>query len=418
MGVLLVLDSILLFALSIPVVMKYRILPIEGTPYWLFGLLFILLIIHTSISFFLTHKKWQFSVSRIKTISFWLILGIVVVGVTMTSIVDRHKVAPVWGVHDIILQQEAAMRYLIQGKDPYKETYFGTPVESFNYDELGKSAVNPALYHFVMPPWYLLFPFPFYFVANRTLGYFDGRMVLLVCLFGLGFILSRWFKDRKVARIAIILIALSPATVDYFIEGRSDMFALFWLVASLYFLDKGKLYISSILFSFAMLSKQTIWFAVPFYGVLLWLKTNKSIQTVVRVGAICVALSTVIVLPFLLWDARAFVDSVILYLSGGGLHGYPVSGYGLSMVLYQLGIIKDIHAYYPFILWQLILGIPVILILSIWLLKKYSLSRFFIAYSISLFVIWYVSRYFNNSHIAYISSISILGLLKDYDEHS
>ena len=39
-----VLDSILLFAFAVPVVMKYRILPVEGTPYWLFGILFLILV--------------------------------------------------------------------------------------------------------------------------------------------------------------------------------------------------------------------------------------------------------------------------------------------------------------------------------------------------------------------------------------
>src|SRR3989344_2072055 len=167
------IGAVLLFALSIPVVMGYRILPIEGTPYWLVGILFVLLTVN---------------ILRPKLIKFllWPII-IIVLGATMwTAIVDRSKTAPVYGVHDIILQQETAMRFLLQGKNPYKEQYFGTPVEEFNYDEPGNpDASNPALYHFVMPPWYLLFPYGIYFLSTPLLGYFDGRMASLAAMLGL-----------------------------------------------------------------------------------------------------------------------------------------------------------------------------------------------------------------------------------------
>src|SRR3989344_2894776 len=163
------IGAVLLFALSIPVVMGYRILPIEGTPYWLVGILFVLLTVN---------------ILRPKLIKFllWPIIIIVLGATMMTAIVDRSKTAPIYGVHDIILQQEAAMRYILEGKNPYKETYFNTPLAAWHYAELGKEVVNPALYHFVMPPWYLLFPFPFYFVSTPLFGFFDGRMPLLFCL--------------------------------------------------------------------------------------------------------------------------------------------------------------------------------------------------------------------------------------------
>src|SRR5689334_2301059 len=101
----------LLFALSVPVVMKYRILPIEGTPYWLFGLLFLLLIGNVLLCVYKKNSK------NIQTIILWVVLAIVVGGTTFTAIVDRGKTAPVYGVHDIIVQQEAAMRFLLEGKN-------------------------------------------------------------------------------------------------------------------------------------------------------------------------------------------------------------------------------------------------------------------------------------------------------------
>lgn len=416
---LLSLEAVLLFALSIPVVMGYRILPVEGTPYWLFGILFALLTGNILLS--LHPGRFKKNLERIKGILLWLILAIVVGGTTWTAIVDRSKTAPVYGVHDIILQQEAAMRYLLEGKNPYKETYFSTPVEEFNYDEPGNpDAVNPALYHFVMPPWYLLFPFPIYFISIPILGYFDSRMALLIAMVGLLLVLFRWFKSRPLGLLAITLTALSPATIDYFIEGRSDVFALFWFVWSLYLLEKRWFLWSAIIFGLALMSKQTIWFAIPFYVLFAWvsLKAYKIKRPHDFVGMIFSTAITVLVLtgPFLLWDARAFVDSTVRFLNGTTVYSYPVGGYGFGMLFYQMGIIKDLHAYYPFIFWQLLFALPALFWSLRWILGKPAMSRLLIGYALTLTIFWYFSRYFNNSHLGYLSSIFVIGVLKAQDE--
>lgn len=414
------LDALLLYALSIPIVMQYRLLPIDGTPYWLFGILFIVLTTNVVISGYPNILgAWKKHLDKIKDIILVIVLSIVLVGVLGTAMVDRARTAPVYGVHDIILQQEAAMRYLIVGKNPYKETYFGTQVESFNYDEPGDTeAVNPALYHFVMPPWYLLFPFSFYYSARPVLGYFDGRFVSLFCMIALLLIIRKWFRHPAVGRSAIILSALSPAVFDYFIEGRSDVFAFFWLVFSLFLLERKKYIWSAVVVALAFMSKQTTWFVFPFYFVYMWVSIRASIKRVIASLSVILIVVMILAIPFMVWDSRAFLNSVIFYLSGNAPHSYPVSGYGLSMVLKEVGIISDIHAYYPFAIWQAVFGIPALLGLSMWLRKSPAMSKLLIAYGVLLTIIWYTSRYFNNSHLGYISMIFVLGLAKDADEQT
>jgi hypothetical protein len=408
------ISAALLFLLSIPVVMNYRILPIVGTPYWLFGILFFLLIIFSFISVYPKYVE-----KKIPWVRMLLFIGILLIafgGPAVTAIVDRHKIAPVWQVHDIILQQEQAIRYFVHGKNPYAEMYFGTPVEMFRYDEQGKSAVNPALYHFVMPPWYLVFPLPFYVLANRLFGYFDGRMVLFLLVGGILFFLYKSFKNKHLSEIAIILISLSPATVGYTLEGRSDAFALFWLVGALFFLLRKRSIIATLFFVFAVASKQTMWFAIPLFGIYLFILNKKSWRSVlpsVLIGSFAVLL---LFIPFIAWNAKAFMDSVILYLSTGGPTGYPISGYGLSMILYSSGLIKDLHANYPFLLWQLAAGIPTV-ILTLWFfIRQPSYSRFYFSFAVTLFAFWYTSRYFNNSHVAVIATLISLGILFHLDE--
>lgn len=411
-----VLSAALLFSLSVPVVMRYRILPVDGTPYWLFGILFVVLLVNLFLSLYHSIVDRFRHVTGLKSILLWVVIGITLGGVMMTSIVDRSKTAPIAGVHDIILQQEAAMRFLLEGKNPYKETYFGTPLEQWHYDEQGKSAVNPALYHFVMPPWYLLFPLPFYFFSVPLLGYFDARIVLLFCVVGTLLVLARWLKDKTLSTLAIIMTALSPATVDYLIEGRSDMFVLFWFLLSLFLLEHKHYIVASFMFALAMLSKQSIWIALPYFILYQWIVQKKTIQSVLLSLSIIGIVVTAVTLPFLLWDARAFFDSVIFYLSGSALHSYPVSGYGLGMLLYEFRVIKNIHDTYPFAIWQILMGLPVLVTTLWWLAKKPLLSRLILGYGISLFVIWYTSRYFNNSHIGYLISVFAIGALKSLDE--
>lgn len=405
-----IINAILLFSLSIPVVMKYRILPVDGTPYWLFGILFVLLTVYCVLAFTgLGH--------RIKNLFLVAVLVIVLGGVSITAMVDRAKTAPVYGVHDIILQQEAAMRYLVVGKNPYKETYFGTPVESFHYGEVGNdAAVNPALFHFVMPPWYLMFPFAFYYGVRPVVGFFDGRMVLLFTMVMMLVALWYWFKDKGVARLAIILTALSPAVIDYFVEGRSDVFALSWLVVSLVFLERKKFIWSAVLMMLAVLSKQTIWLMIPFYGLVFWRSTVKRPSVFWSSAITAVFVGCAITLPFFLWDPRAFLDSVIFYLNGTSPHSYPVAGYGLSMVLYEFGVIRDIHAYYPFILWQIGIGAPLLIWLIRWVWRSPTQSKLMMSYAVFLMVFWYMSRYFNNSHLGYLSMLFVLAGLKGMDE--
>lgn len=401
-----ILDSVLLFALSIPVVMKYRILPIEGTPYWLFGILFLLLVVNCFLSFIGNnrYKNWFLVATLV------LVLG----GPMITAMVDRAKTAPVYGVHDIILQQEAAMRKLIEGKNPYKETYFDTSLASFNYDEPGNTeAVNPALYHFVMPPWYLLFPFVFYFTAIPTLGFFDGRMALLFTMVLLLVFVWYWFRDKALARLAVVLTALSPSVVDYVLEGRSDVFALSWLMGAVYLLGRKSYLWSGAFLGLSLMSKQTTWFIVPFYALFLWQQNKKMFWYVFTVVALVVGVLT---MPFVLWDARAFFESVVFYLTGNSEASYPISGYGLGMMLNEFGFIRDIHAYYPFIYWQIAFALPVLVLLAFWLSRKPAASKLIISYAVFLAVYWYMSRYFNNSHLGYLSMLFVLGGLKSLDE--
>lgn len=394
------LDSVLLFALVIPFIMGYRIGPGE-TPYLLFGGIFLLLFSYLSLDFFPLGKTLY---EKIKLIILWLTIIVVIGSAFFSTIIVRHQTAPVYMIHDIILQQEAAIRFTLHGKNPYKETYFGTPLEKWHYDD---KEVNPALYHFVMEPFYLLFAVPFYVVGNILFGFFDGRMPLLFLFFSIFLMASMLVKDQEKKRLFLILLAFHPSILPYTLEGRSDIFMFAFLFAGFLLLSWRRYGFAGIAIGLAAAVKQSAWPLLPFYFAYVYFQ-NKSIKKTVKYILPFVLTFLLITFPFLLWDPSSFVNSTILYLSGNTPHSYPISGYGLGSVLLQLNVIGDRFVQYPFLIWQIIICLPLLGVL-LWFLKKNpTLKNMILVYGVFLFVYWYLSRYFNNSHIAYISYVLIV----------
>jgi len=393
------LDSALLFALVIPFIMTYQIAP-NDTSYVLFSLIFLGLLGYIVLDIMRMSEKLYF---RLKQITLWLVIIMVLGGAFVSAVIVRHRVAPIFGVHDIILQQEAAIQLFIHGKNPYAETYFGTQLEQWHYSN---TEVNPALYHFVMEPFYLLFAIPFYWLANHTIGYPDARIPLYLLFLSLLIMAAFLVKDRSKKLLFLTLLAFNPAMLGYTLEGRSDMFMYPFLFAGLYLLERKRYIWAGLPFALAFAVKQSVWPIFPFYIAFLYFKTG-NVKETIKVLTPFFVLFILFFLPFFLWNQKAFLDSTVFYLSGSIEHSYPISGYGLGKLLNELGIIKDVHVYYPFWIWQVIIGIPLAVLLMRFLRDTPSVQKLIIVYGIFLFVYWYLSRYFNNSHLGYLSMVFI-----------
>jgi hypothetical protein len=393
------LDSILVFTLIIPFIMGFRISPFT-TQYWYFGIVFLAMLIYLALDLLSIKERLYHT---LKNSLLWLLLALIIGGAFAAAIDMRHKTHPIYKIHDIILQQEAAIRYLLDGKNPYAETYHGTFMEQWNYSETEE---NPALYHFVMEPLYLVFPLPFYFLSNRLFGFFDAR-IPLVFLFTL-LLLAAFLliKDQDKKRMFVALLGFHPAMLPYTLEGRSDIFMYSFLFISFALLYKTRYVLSAIFAAFAFAVKQSVWPLFPFYVLYVYFKTKSITKTIVTLIFFFVPFLT-IVLPFYFWNQSAFIASTISFLTGTTEHSYPIAGYGLGGTLVELKIIADKFAYYPFTIWQVSIGLPVFIGLVLYLKKNPSVKKLITVYGIFLFVYWYFSRYFHNSHLAYISILFI-----------
>lgn len=397
------LSGVLLLILVVPFIMTYRLSP-GATPYWLFGIIFGLLFGYLGLDLVKGNKK---RTGKIKSFLLWLIVILVIGSAFFSAIIVRHRTSPLYNIHDITLQLESAVQFFLQGKNPYSTPYFGTPIEQWHYSS---TEANPALYYFVMMPWYLLFSLPFYFFSITFFGFFDGRLPLLF-LFAVLLVLA-WRlikKEEEKKRLFVTLLAFNPATLGYFLEGRADIFMFAFLFWSWFLLEKKRYSLAGIPLALAFATKQSSWPIFPFYCTFLWLANKQNLKEVIKNLLPFVLAFGIITLPFFFWEPKAFLESTVFYLSGGIQHGYPVAGYGWGMVLNQLGVIKDIHAYYPFWIWQLIVCLPLAVVLFRWLVKSPTVWRLIVIYGFFTFVFWYFSRYFNNSHIGYLSMVFLTG---------
>ena len=391
--------SVFLFALVSPIVIDFTIFHDQQHSLY-YGMIFFLLI---SMPVYDLYRKRFAVIPRLRIFTVWLIIALTIGLGCVVYINDRHKIAPTYRVNDIVIQQEVAIRMLLTNKNPYKETYFNTPLEQFNFSPSQK---NPALYHFVMEPFYLVSAVPFFTIQSRTLGYFDARVPLyllfLVMLIG-GYV---FIKDKENKLLFITLMSFNPMTMRFLLEGRSDMFMFPFLFGAFICLSKGKFTIASILTALAFAIKQTAWPFFPLFVYLLYLKT-KSWKVVMKQIVLIAIIFGAIVLPFFIWNPHAFLDSTLFYLTGNTAHSYPISGYGFSTLLQDINVIKNPNSYYPFIIWQILFALPVLFVL-LRFIKKHPTTRVLIAtYAIFLFVFWYFSRYFNYSHIGFISTVLI-----------
>lgn len=393
------LSSILIFALVISFIMTYRLSPGE-TPYWLFGLIFLGLVFYLVLDLLKLSQKLCLI---LKQLTLWFIIIAVLGSAFVSAIIVRYQTAPTYLIHDIVLQQESAIQFLLSGKNPYAATYFGTPLEQWHYSD---KEINPALYHFVMEPFYLLFALPFYFVSISFLGFFDGRIPLLFLFTFLLILAVILVKDKEKRLIFLTLLAFNPAMLGYTLEGRSDIFMYAFLFFSFFLLYKKKYVLAGIPLGLAFATKQSAWPILPFYLFFLYFNL-KNFKEITRAIFLFIITFGVISVPFFLWDKKAFLESTVFYLSGTASHSYPISGYGLGALLGQLGGIGDKFAYYPFWIWQMVFGLPLMVILFRWQKSQNTVPRLILAYGIFLFVFWYLSRYFNNSHLGYLSMVFI-----------
>ncbi len=340
-----------------------------------------------------------------------LAIFLVVVLPTISWMIMRQATAPWQYIHDGAIQIEESIKYLLQGKNPYTEDYLGTPLAQWEYVEEGIRE-NPALYHNAYLPFIFLFSTPFYVVIKQVTGWYDQRLVYLLL-----FVCTLWplmkhatTQTRKLS--LLIVFGLNFFAVSYTIRGGNDVFVMFWLLMGTYLLQRDRTNAAALSLGLACASKQTAWLFVPFFLTYVWGKTPPPRQLAsLRKAYPIFIVPLLLILPFLLWDAAAFIDDTYWYLSGQAESSYPIRGPGFGGLFVAFGLIRDKTAYFPFILFQAAFCIPLLVVLLRRQLADNTVGRCWLGYGLLLLSFSFFSRFFSMFYLGTIVSALALGCL-------
>ncbi len=350
--------------------------------------------------------------STILRASVVLFLGIFLIGSYLgIQIAARSQSsAPFAYLHDGAVQTEDAIAALRHGQNPYAIDYrdraFGAFPESFSQ----ATRENPAWTHYVYPPLHAVLGVPLAILSDRLIGWFDVRM-----LYGLAYVVfvvaaARLVRDRERRLSVLILAIFNPIFLGFFITGFNDILFLAWIALGSLWLQGGRYALSGAAFGLAVASKQTAWLLVPFFLMHLWFSVSAhERKKMFTRGCWSFALvAGALMLPFFIWSPSNFIDDVLRFGTGSAALSYPISGLGFSQILLSLGAVASQWDYYPFWIWQAMIGIPLLIALSIWQKRQPTVGRMLAAYGLFAFIMLFVSRYFNDSYINVFSMVFLL----------
>lgn len=377
----------------------------------------------------LLHDPWR---SRLKGIILACLLATVVFLPMTKLILLRQGSGPASYTHDGgVIQTEATIRYLFEGKNPYVEDYINTPMA-----EWGISRYRTALYHYPYLPWTFLLSAPFY-ALGQALGFYDQRLVYALLWIVALALVPRLTQGAQRRLALVALLGLNPIMGLDVIFGQNDMFVLSWIVLSLvcwqiwhdavqtgkasHWASNWALVGSSLLYGLACASKPTAWFFAPFYGLLLladcnlavlsWGARGRLLPLLLKRALPALLVFGVIVGPYLLWDAGAMYDDIWRWSSGQGDTGYQIWGWGASNFVLALGWVADRFGQWPFWLVELLIAVP-LLAWFLWRqLQENTLANACWHYGLLLFGFFYVSRFLNENYLGYLLAFLAIGML-------
>lgn len=361
-------------------------------------------------------KNGQPGIKKIALAVLFLMIASLVINGVFLEIHKRFALDPYIYIHDGAMQTEEAIKFILKGKNPYTENYFGTPLENRGgFPELNN--LNPALYHLVYLPFNIIFSIPFFLAGNFLLHWFDERLVYISIFLLFIALILKWPNKSLERKLAFLtFFTANPLFFIFFADGRNDIFVFFWIALTIYFLGLKKNNYSSLSLALAATSKHSSWLLLPFYFAYLYYQEKKElvfwekIKNVAKKTYIFFVSAALIIVPFLIWDFNSFVDDTVKYPNGTAYMSYPISGFGFSQMLLQSKLINSSVDYWPFWIIQMIFSLPLLYILLKMQKNINSLSQIIFNFSLLLMTFWLFSRFFNDNYIGFLIMLFLFAL--------
>jgi hypothetical protein len=355
----------------------------------------------------------------------WMLLLIIITGAAIVPAfnnmlelwyaeIDSDGYTPAYReYHDGAIQIAEAVRFLDAGKNPYVETYENTPLRFFGFQDADSPITdNPALEYLAYLPGFLWISWPAYKLAAFVGLPYDQRWVYLIFFVALVLLLPHLTTKPSYKLALTIAVGLNPLLVKPIITGMNDVVVLMFIVGAVLLLKRDKWVASALFFGMACSLKQFAWFIAPFY--LLWaihqengLDWKRGLKMVVIMGVVMF----IIVAPVAIWNWQAFFEDVFLYPGGQVGVNYPILGYTVGTLLIGLGVIPSHYSDFPFMLLQLIFGVPLLTYLLYRQWRNNYLGEMFLFSGLFIFGLGLVSRFFQDNYIGFVAVLISVGLI-------
>ena len=322
------------------------------------------------------------------------------------AILRWHLVAsPRALIGDGAFQTQLAGDFVLQGQDPYGADYGRAGLAAAPW---GESFPSPALHHLVTWPGQFLFPLPLQALTKLVLGWWDERVFLLVAGAAIWLLLGALFPGIP-GRMAAVAFFLVPGHSLLAVLGDNDLPVVALLLAALLAAQRRRFLLMGLLLGCAIVTKQHALLAVPL--IVTWaVVRGADARTVARAALTALAGVAGFILPFVLWDAGAFVRDTVIFLIGSGTDAYPINGFGLSAMLLSTGVIHGPRDAFPFALLELVAAGAVWAAAWIWLRRRVALADVLIFMGLVFASVLFVSRYFHDTHLLLGAELILAGL--------
>jgi hypothetical protein len=279
-----------------------------------------------------------------------LLLAVVGVAPTLATMDAYHTTwLPTYGHDGGVIVTGKAVEELLAAHNPYTVSYAGSLRGSALLVD-GAWTENPILDHYPYSPGTFLVQVPFAAVA-LALGFVpDSRWLYLLAYVAVAVGLARWsLRERGDLLVPLFLLA-NPLFLPFLWQGETDVLLLAGLAGLAWALARDRPVVGAFALGAALCVKLLL---APFALVFLaWLAARAwrgglERSTALRAaGALALPLAVTAV-PFLLWNAGAMLQDVVLFHAGLAPPRYPIVGAGLPALLFDLDVIHDRGAAAP-----------------------------------------------------------------------
>lgn len=345
------------------------------------------------------------------------VIGVLALGGTMSYIALRQTVDRNRYVHDNAVLIEEGITQVLAGRNFYPVDYRTTALAAHQggtfYDATaGEYFENPALDHYITPPFYTLASVPFAVASRWLLGWYDQRFVHLLAYAVIGLVAYHLPRAPWLKTVALVGLTLNPMQFQALVVGMSDTFVLAFLMLSIWWFARRRPTLAAAALGLAAASKQTAWLVAPFLVAYWYARARQAGESAVGALRRCVrqlwvgpAVFGAFVLPYLWWDPAAFLDDIYRYPAGLLPTSFPIFGYGLSVLLQFFGFPPSPRAYFPYGWLQAAVAGPIFLVAMRWLLRQPSLARSVASGGVFLLAFWWLNRFFNENYFSVLAAL-------------